>query len=173
MAAILSRTQCVNTRKRLIGSLVYSTINNNEIVSHSWNSGNGLTIYFSVLLSLQWHEWGSWCLKSPVRLACLFNRFFMLTSKDISKLRSYWENEPPLMVLVIRQLNSWCHNDVIKRKHFPRYWPFLRGIMRSLVDSPHKGQWRGALMFSLTCAWKKTKQKRPRKQSRFCWFETS
>ena len=27
------------------------------------------------------------------------------------------------------------------------------GIHRSLVNSPHKGQWRGALMFSLTCAW--------------------
>ena len=26
-------------------------------------------------------------------------------------------------------------------------------IHRSPVDSPHKGQWRGALMFSLICAW--------------------
>ena len=44
------------------------------------------------------------------------------------------------------------HDDVIKWKHFPRYWPFLRGIHRSPVNSPHKGQWRGALMFSLICA---------------------
>ena len=44
------------------------------------------------------------------------------------------------------------HDDVIKRKHFPRYWPFVRGIHRSPVNSPHKGQWRGALMFSLICA---------------------
>ena len=29
----------------------------------------------------------------------------------------------------------------------------LRGIHRSPVNSPHKGQWRGALMFSLICAW--------------------
>ena len=49
---------------------------------------------------------------------------------------------------------SWsCHDDVIKWKHFPRYWPFVRGIHRSPVNSPHKGQWRGALMFSLICAW--------------------
>ena len=40
------------------------------------------------------------------------------------------------------------HDDVITWKHFPRYWPFLR----SPVNSPHKGQWRGALMFSLICA---------------------
>ena len=36
-----------------------------------------------------------------------------------------------------------CHDDVIKWKHFPRYWPFVRGIHRSPVISPHKGQWRG------------------------------
>ena len=47
----------------------------------------------------------------------------------------------------------WYHDDVIKWKHFPRYWPFMRGIHRSPVNSPHKGQWRGALMFSLICTW--------------------
>ena len=50
---------------------------------------------------------------------------------------------------------QWCHthnhNDVIKWNHFPRYWPFVRGIHRSPVNSLHKGQWRGALMFSLIC----------------------
>ena len=45
------------------------------------------------------------------------------------------------------------HDDVIKWKHFPRYWPFVRGIHRSPVNSPHKGQWRGALVCSLICAW--------------------
>ena len=45
------------------------------------------------------------------------------------------------------------HDDVIKWKHFPRYWPFVRGIHRSPVTSPHKGQWRVALMLSFICAW--------------------
>ena len=45
------------------------------------------------------------------------------------------------------------HDDVIKWKHFPRYWPFVRGIHQSPVNSLHKGQWRGALMFSLICVW--------------------
>ena len=44
-------------------------------------------------------------------------------------------------------------DDVIKWKHFPRYWPFARGIHRSPVNSPHKGQWCGALRFSLICTW--------------------
>ena len=43
------------------------------------------------------------------------------------------------------------HDDVIKWKHIPRYWQFVRGIHRSPVNSLHKGQWRGALMFSLIC----------------------
>ena len=42
---------------------------------------------------------------------------------------------------------SWNGNT------FPRYWPFVRGIHRSPVNSSHKGQWRGALMFSLICVW--------------------
>ena len=61
------------------------------------------------------------------------------------------------------------HDDVIKWKHFPRYWPFVRGIHRSPGNSPHKGQWRGALMFSLICAL----NKRLNKQSWGWWFETS
>ena len=48
---------------------------------------------------------------------------------------------------------SVVHDDVIKWRHFPRYWPFARGIHRWPVNSPHKGQWRGALMFSLICFW--------------------
>ena len=48
-------------------------------------------------------------------------------------------------------LGTWMvlHDDVIKWKHFPRYCPFVRGIHRS--NSPHKGQWRTALMFTLIC----------------------
>ena len=45
------------------------------------------------------------------------------------------------------------HHNVIKWKYFPRYWPFVRGIHRSPVNSPHKGQWRRALMFYLICVW--------------------
>ena len=42
---------------------------------------------------------------------------------------------------------------VIKWKHFPRYRPFVRGIHRSPLNSPHIGPWRGALMFSFICVW--------------------
>ena len=45
------------------------------------------------------------------------------------------------------------HDAVIKWKHFPRYCPFVRGIHRSPVNSPHKGQWRGALVFLWSAPW--------------------
>ena len=60
------------------------------------------------------------------------------------------------------------HDDVITWKHFPRYWPFVRGIHRSPMNSPHKGQWRGTLMFLLICAL----NKRLSKQSLSWRFKT-
>ena len=69
-----------------------------------------------------------------------------------------WTNFDPLSVTNLREIFQrnfiWnAHDDVIKWKHFPCYWPFVRGIHRSSVDFPHKGQRRGALKFSLICAW--------------------
>ena len=48
---------------------------------------------------------------------------------------------------------EYAHDDVIKWKNLPRYWPLVRGIHWSPVNSPHKGQWRGSLMFSFIYAW--------------------
>ena len=45
------------------------------------------------------------------------------------------------------------HDDVIKWKHFPRYFTFVRGIHLLPMIYPHKGEWRGTLVFSLICAW--------------------
>ena len=44
------------------------------------------------------------------------------------------------------------HDNVTEWKHFPRYWPFARGIHRSPVNSPHKGQWRDIWWFFFICA---------------------
>ena len=45
------------------------------------------------------------------------------------------------------------HDAAIKWKCIPRYGPFVWGIHRWPVNSPPKGQWRGALMFSSICSW--------------------
>ena len=70
----------------------------------------------------------------------------------------HYVEKAPMTVAMQRQLlapylKEKPHNDVIKWKHFPCYWSFVRGIHRSPVNSPHKDQWRGALMFSLIIAW--------------------
>ena len=47
-----------------------------------------------------------------------------------------------LMALWLHQMETFSH-----------YWPFVRGIHRSPMNSPYKGQWCRALMFSLIWAW--------------------
>ena len=44
-------------------------------------------------------------------------------------------------------------DSMMTSSNFPRNWPFVWGIHWSPVNSPHKGQWRGALMFYLICVW--------------------
>ena len=83
--------------------------------------------------------------------------------RNIKHAFAYWGNrllnKPVLPALADKHLMPLCtivlcynHDDVIKWKNFPRYWTFVRGIHRSPLNSPHKSQWRGALMFSLICA---------------------
>ena len=61
---------------------------------------------------------------------------------------------------------AYAHDHISKWKYFPRYWPFVKGIHRWPVYSPHKGQWRVALMFVLRL------NKRLSKHSRRRRFET-
>ena len=62
----------------------------------------------------------------------------------------YQQNISKLIYIQYIRFSFVC---TIKWQHFPRYLPFVRGIHRSPVNSRHKGQWRGALMFPWICAW--------------------
>ena len=85
----------------------------------------------------------------------------------ISLLFNHLEGKPLFSVSGNMTTLVVSHDDVIKWKHFLRYWPFVRGIHRSPVNSPHKGRWRRALIFSLICALNKQWSK----QSWDWWFE--
>ena len=61
-------------------------------------------------------------------------------------------HNPVMDIYIFIMHTHYFHDDVIKWKHFPRYWPFVRAIHRSPVNSPHKGQWSGTLIFHLICA---------------------
>ena len=90
------------------------------------------------------------------------------TWHNFSASRHYWEKNQGRMLNIMlfhnRDTNKDftmadsspfqnLHDDVIKWQHFPCCWPFVRGVHRSPVNSPHKGQWRGALMFFVICVW--------------------
>ena len=80
--------------------------------------------------------------------------FIGIMAKEFGKEKKQTKNKQIIGWSPTLWINRVCkniHDDVIKWKHFPRYWPFVQGIHRSPVNSPHKGQWRGALMFSLIC----------------------
>ena len=50
----------------------------------------------------------------------------------------------------------WVKSMMTSSKHFPCYWPFVRRIHRSPMNSPHKGQWPGRsfdVFFNFICAW--------------------
>ena len=59
----------------------------------------------------------------------------------------------------VRQITiyAWRRHDVAwwryQMETFSVLLAFVRGIHRSAVNSPHKGQWRGASMFSLNRVW--------------------
>ena len=59
-------------------------------------------------------------------------------------------------ISMIMPHDIFSYDDVIKWKHFPCNWPIVRWIHRPPVNSLHKCQWRGALMFSLICVSEQT-----------------
>ena len=67
---------------------------------------------------------------------------------------------------VLRQ-SSW-HDDVTKWNHFPRYWPFVRGIHRSPVNLPSQR----TVTQSFVVFFDPRLNKRLSEQWRRRWFET-
>ena len=106
--------------------IIFGWFSSNTRIRHVYNC-----CYFYLLLSVYCHMLN--------RLGDIFGWCYVLRSSK----REFMS----------RGNNFWLsYDDVIKWKHIPRYWPFVWGIHRWPVNSPHKGQWRGALMFSLICA---------------------
>ena len=84
------------------------------------------------------------------------------------KYRKFSQISTQHFVVLLSGASQLNHDDVIKCKHFPRYWPFVRWIPRSPVNSPHK--WpvtRSFDVFFDLCL-----NKRLSKQSWGWWFET-
>ena len=105
-----------------------------------------------ICISKRDHRWSINGL-APVR-----HQTVIWTNAGLMLSRHLWTNFSEMWYkihnLSYKELVLNIHDDVIKWKHFPRYWTFVRGIPRSPVNSPHKGQWHGALLLSLICVWR-------------------
>ena len=109
----------------------------------------GLTVY--ILVVTKWHKG-----KIPRQ-----QRSSDKHQYDINLMTRLIEADPRVFVIWVILYNGLCVDGLVKQgpdviikwKHFLCYWPFVQGIHRSPVNSPHKGQWCGALMFSLICTW--------------------
>ena len=74
-------------------------------------------------------------------------------------------------LLQTRRWMSLCNDGVIKRKNFPHYSPFVRGIHRSPEDYPHKCQWPGPWKISLiwTNVWANNRYAGDLRRQRALW----
>ena len=98
--------------------------------------------------AVPWREWG--CEQAGESYTCKRQLAMVIWLMGCSSYGNVYEMPKTRVVPLENQLG---HDDVIKWKHFPRYWPFVWGIHRWPVNSPHKGQWRGALMFVWSAPW--------------------
>ena len=101
--------------------------------------------------------------------------------KTILHLTQMWNSEKdlPLVMLLdslqlclttglLLGLSSWCHDDLIKWKHFPRNWPFVQGNSPVTGEFPAQRPvtWSFDVFFDLHL------NKRLSKQWCGWWFET-
>ena len=105
-----------------------------------------------LLIGLWWTNFSEIWIKVP-RYISWYNGYLVMPIDSQSAPINLHEVRAFLWFVVIWMRSIYPYHDVIKWKHFPRYWPFVRGIYRSSVNFPHKGQWRGAWISSLICAW--------------------
>ena len=100
------------------------------------------------------------------------------TNKQTNYIREYiellhWAHEPNNNIdrntlpnhLPTSTVSLWWRHQI---ETFSALLALCAGNSPVTVNSPHKGQWRGTLMFSLICALNKPLSK----QSRCWWFET-
>ena len=119
---------------------------------HSWICGSREADSLGKYVCIPW-KWrhisimasrvtGSWavCLtfssgwrKETTKLLIIGSLWLESTGASTEKITSTW----------------WCH----QMETFSALLAICAGIHRSPVNSPHKGQWRGALVFSLNYAW--------------------
>ena len=120
----------------------------NEILEQGWRHKSISWSHRNDLCSLVMTEGR----KSCTMIECIIQNLYVISHIDKCNTERFSYSG---MIRSIPWVMTVLYDYVIKWKHFPRYWPFVRRIHRSPVNSPNKCQWRGTLMFSLIYAWLK------------------
>ena len=98
---------------------------------------------------MAWHQTGTKPLPEPMMTQVQWRIFDVYQPQWFGRI----DTETHLQTYLQPFTGQICrHDDVIKWKHIPRYWPFVRGIHRSPVNSPTKVNVAG-FGVSLICAW--------------------
>ena len=98
--------------------------------------------FYAMIIMASFHVWRDWKYKNNTEMEMWSG--WLIRSHCYTRTNNC-DREPRVKCLwLYLRLSHWSfcsvHDDVIKWKHFPRYWPFVRGIHRWPVNSPHKGQ---------------------------------
>ena len=128
-----------------------------EMSSFWWN--------FHHWLHTQCSQWWNFHQNDDIYMAsyCVLRSCYSITIVHSAQgLLKSWSS-----AIVMMKWAGRFHDDIIKWKHLPRYWPFVCGIHRWPMNSPHKGQWCRALIFFFDLCL----NKRLNKQSWGWWFE--
>ena len=80
---------------------------------------------------------------------CMFNVFKLLCIMMIKRWHNVPASEYDLSALMYPLICTWWRHQM---ETFSALLVICEGNSPSPVNSPHKGQWRGALMFTLICA---------------------
>ena len=123
---------------------------------HQGNTFENATCRKSAMLGRPWCGWLTW--QHTIQYLAPHHQDHWYLWMSLNK-ASYKTIRSPVKYRNIESCWARVHiisplqNDIIQWRHFLHYWPFVRGIYQSPVNSPHKGQWHGALKFSLICTW--------------------
>ena len=104
------------------------------IINHPYAAKYPIKLSLLVQQSWQINSWPSLTITGPLTAICDLevNWFIKHIKPDLNNITPWWRHQ---------------------MENFLCYWPFVQGIHQSPVNSPHKGQRRGALMLSLICPW--------------------
>ena len=95
------------------------------VIGKEWESCQQFFVIKATLMNACSQPW-------TIRLGVLFTKSISMTNKLEVNIRTWWHHQ---------------------MKTFSALLAICEGNHRSPVDSPHKGRWRRALLFSFICAW--------------------